>query len=283
MAFGILAALGWGVADFVAAAVSKRIGVLWTTLGVHVGSVVVASFYLVLSGGFPDISFVQLGLLVGLAFVALITYLMFYRALQIGPLAVVSPIVSAYAMVVILMAAAFSGERLSVLQMIGVSASISGIVLSSIDFSQAKSSANWMNAGVLLAFGVMLGLGAWQYALGSLTRELGWFVPIYVSRLLTLVLLVPIVSLKAGHLWKRINLSSVVIVSIAGVVEIGGLFSFARGAEIGIISIVAASSTIYPIVPIVGGIAVFKERLGKSQILGLAIALSGLLALALSS
>ena len=43
--FGVVAAVGWGVADFVAAAASKRLGVLRTATGVHLSSSAAATGY----------------------------------------------------------------------------------------------------------------------------------------------------------------------------------------------------------------------------------------------
>ena len=62
----------------------------------------------------------------------------------------------------------------------------------------------------------------------------------------------------------------------------GALMAFSRGSEVGVLSIVSAASTWSPAVPIIGGIFVFNERLTSSQSAGLAVAISGLLILALS-
>ena len=64
-----------------------------------------------------------------------------------------------------------------------------------------------------------------------------------------------------------------------GVLETAALFALARGAEIGAISIVAATFSVYPLVPIAGGLLIFKERLARNQIVGLAIVLPGLITL----
>ncbi len=68
-----------------------------------------------------------------------------------------------------------------------------------------------------------------------------------------------------------------------GMLEVGSLFAFARGAEIGVISIVAAASTTYPIVPILGGLVLFRERLGPTQFVGLGVVVASLVMLGLNS
>ena len=100
--FGVIAAVCWGIADFLAAVISKRLGILGTVFGVHVASVAATTIYLVfaLDPAMPSPG--QWAALVGMSLLAVVTYLAFYKSLQIGPVAVVSPIVSTYAVVVIL-------------------------------------------------------------------------------------------------------------------------------------------------------------------------------------
>ena len=63
---------------------------------------------------------------------------------------------------------------------------------------------------------------------------------------------------------------------LIAVAETAGLFAFSRGSEIGTISLVAASSTTYPIIPILGGILLFNERMGVRQIFGVILTIVGL-------
>ena len=76
----MLAALGWGVADFIAAVVAKRVGVFWTVLGVHIASVAAASLYLIFAVEISRLSSSQWTALAVLAAIALVTYFSFYKA-----------------------------------------------------------------------------------------------------------------------------------------------------------------------------------------------------------
>jgi drug/metabolite transporter (DMT)-like permease len=281
--FGVLAALGWGVSDFAAAMIAKRVGVLWTVLGVHAASVGVAALYFVLVVGFVPISPTQWAALVGLAGIGLTTYFGIYKALQVGPVAIVSPIISAYAVVVILLAVIFAGERLGGLQIIAVSASIGGVVLASLNLNKLSSLNSIVSRGALLALMGMLAIGVWQFSLGIITREMGWFLPLFVSRGIALAFLLPVTAVASSGQWKQFTIRLVIAVSLAGMVELGALFAFARGTEIGVISIVAAASTIYPALPMIGGLVIFRERISPTQYVGLFVALLGLTMLALST
>ena len=49
--FGMLAAIGRGVSDFVTVVVAKKLGILRTAVGVHVASVAVTTAYLLAAAG----------------------------------------------------------------------------------------------------------------------------------------------------------------------------------------------------------------------------------------
>ena len=280
--FGVLAAVGWGIADFLAAVISKRLGILWTVFGVHIASVAATTIYLVfaLDPTLPSVG--QWAALIGISLLAVVTYLAFYKSLQIGPVAVISPIVSMYAVVVILLAVLLLGERLSAGQTIGAIGTIVGIVVASTNPRALQRKGTLIGVGVLFGILATLGLGLWQFAIGVLSREIGWFLPIYISRVLTLAYLTPIVVARRSWPRRQASIRLILGVIAVGIVETGGLFAFARGSEVGIISIVAAASIMYPVIPVLGGLVVFRERLSLTQWSGLLIALVGLLVLTLT-
>ena len=281
--YGVVAAIGWGVADFVAAAASKRIGVLRTATGVHISSSVAVAGYFVIVFEPGLLGWAHWTALVAVSVLAVLVYLCFYRALREGPVAVVSPIVSCYAIVVIVLAMVFSGERLSGWQALGAMCSIGGVALASFDPRRRLSGGRIIGLGIGLAVVTMLSIGLLSYAIGLLSRELGWFLPVYISRTMTLGLFIPLsVALRQWTL-RGVTIPLALGVAAAGIVEMGGMFAYARGAEVGVISIVAAASIAYPLIPMLGGIVVFGERLALSQWMGLGIALSGLFVLAIAS
>ena len=100
---------------------------------------------------------------------------------------------------------------------------------------------------------------------------------------MTLCLFIPLSVVLRQWTLRGLTIPLALGVAVAGIVEMGGMFSYARGTEVGVISIVAAASIAYPLIPMLGGIVVFGERLAFSQWTGLGIALSGLFVLAIAS
>ncbi len=281
--YGVAAAIGWGVADLLAAAVSKRMGTLPTATGVHIVSVLFALPYFIWVFQPGLLEPLHWATLAGVSVLGVLVYIVFYRALQVGPVAIVSPIVSAYAVIVIALAYLLLGERLGIAQSLGAAASIGGVALASIDPRAVGASGRLIGVGALLAILTALLIGIWQYTIGILSRELGWFLPIYLSRLMTLALFAPMTLYAGRWRWRTATPPLIGAVIVVGVVETAALFAFARGSEVGIISIVAAASITYPVIPIMGGVLVFRERLALTQVVGLLITLAGLFVLAIAS
>ena len=271
-----------GTADVAATAIVRRLGVLRTTFLTHFCSIAIFTTYMFVAWDLGALSLIQWAQLAGLSVLGATVTVAFYRALQLGPVAIVSPVTSAYAVVVVLLAVAFVGERLSVGQAVAVAATIGGVALASINIGDIRSGRG-VGPGVLIALVITVGIGVWIFSIGVLAREIGWFLPIYVTRLFTLAMLGPASAIRRDWPWQKLTVPLAVGVVVVGVLETGSILAFARGAEIGVISIVAAASTTYPIVAILGGLIVFRERLGPTQFVGLAVVVAGLVILGLTS
>lgn len=285
--YGLAAAAGWGVADLFAAALSKRLGVVYTATGVHVTSCLAATVYFIWVHELGLLSVANWLELAGLSVLGMLMYIAFYSALRVGPVALISPIVAAYAVVVIALSLMFAGETLNLIQILGAVGTIGGIVTLSFEpgvfLNKGRNNGRIIGIGIALAIVTALGIGIWQYGVGILSRDVGWFLPVYVSRMMTLGLLIPMSIILRQWRLRALTIPLVLGVIITGIVETGGFFAFARGSEVGAISIVAAASVAYPIIPMLGGIAIFGEHLARHQWIGLGVTLTGLFVLVIAS
>ena len=285
--YGLAAAAGWGVADLLASALAKRLGVVYTATGVHLTSCLAATVYFIWVHELELLSTANWLELAGLSVLGVLMYIAFYSALRVGPVALISPIVSAYAVVVIALALMFAGETLNLVQILGAVGTIGGIVTLSFEpgafLNKGRNNRRIIAIGIALALVTALGIGIWQFTVGVLSRDVGWFLPVYVSRMMTLGLLIPMTIIMRQWRMRSLTIPLVLGVIITGVVETGGFFAFARGSEIGSISIVAAASVTYPLIPMMGGILIFGERLTRHQWIGLGVTLTGLFVLAIAS
>src|SRR5262245_12415386 len=139
IALGLTAALAWGLADYFAAIASRRIGALRVVLGFHLvatGLLAVALF--ASGGGLSQVSPGDFGWFVLIGALGALSYVAFYQALAIGPISIVSPVVSAYAAVTVLCAVVISGERLSRSEVAAVLVVMLGVLLAASDLAQIR-------------------------------------------------------------------------------------------------------------------------------------------------
>ena len=279
--FGLAFAAGIGVADVISAGLTRTLGVLRTVFLLQLFGVVGMLVFALFTGHLETISASDLLRMAGLTVLVVFFYLGFYKALQIGPIALVGPIVAAHSPVVVVLAVIFLGERISEWQVAAIVAVVSGVVMASVDLPALRSGRTVIGLGVGLAIGVSIAAGFWQFAIAAMSKEMGWFAPVFLTRLFMVCILIPVVVIRREQPWVGLNRKLALAIVVVAALETLSLLAFTRGSEIGIVSIVAAASTAYPVIPIIGGIVLFKERLSAIQFAGLFIVILGLLGLTL--
>jgi drug/metabolite transporter (DMT)-like permease len=303
MIFALAAAVGWGLSDFLGAASTRRVGLLVTMcVGLIVGCTVLG-----ITAATPAVDGVHLawgdvGALVVSGILGAGSYAGFYRALQLGPVSLVSPIFSAYAMVAVVLAVLVGGQALGPAATAGLALTIGGVALASASGQPTAPGsslppAGRRHSGVPYALAAMLAWGVTTYILARSAEHLGWFVPVAVSRVVTLVVLLaaaaatavgsrdgqpppvqpPPVRAGAGAPLTRLALPAV-----AGLLDMLAFLAFARAGQVGPVAVATTASACFPLIVIAGGVLVFKERLRPVQFAGAGLTIAGLLVLGLS-
>ena len=279
--FGLAFAIGIGVADVISAALTRTLGVLRTVFLLQILGVAGMTAFAVVTGQLEALETTAVVSMAGLTVLVMFFYLGFYKALQLGPIAIVGPIVAAHSAMVVVLAVVFLGESVSQWQIVAIGAIVAGVAISSIDINALRSGRTAIGLGVILAIVVSIAAGFWQFAIAAFSKEIGWFAPVFLTRLFMVGMLVPVVAVRRERPWSGLNGKLALAIVAVAALETLALLAFTRGSEIGIVSIVAAASTAYPVIPIIGGIVLFKERVGAIQFVGLFIVSLGLLGLTL--
>ena len=92
MIYGLGTAFGWGIADFVAAIASRRVGVVATLLLAQLAGLLCLAVFFVFTRPSLEASGGEIALLIGNGLIASIAYYSLYKALELGPIALVSPL-----------------------------------------------------------------------------------------------------------------------------------------------------------------------------------------------
>src|ERR1700735_1466166 len=191
IALGLGAALSWGLADYFAAVASRQVGALRVVLFMHLAAMVPLTGVGLATDGLAGVSLGQLGVLFGMGAVGWLSYLAFYGALAIGPISVLSPIISGYAAATVLLAVVVSGEQLSGLEAVAVGGTIPGPVCASVDFGAiARARIEPRSAlGFALALCAMALLGGFVFGVSYYRPHLGWIAPLFLARAFATVFL----------------------------------------------------------------------------------------------
>jgi len=288
MLYALCAAVAWGAADFLGAVSTRRAGLLGTMcVGQAVACLALGLLALapvpVARPGPGDLVTLTVSGVLGV-----VSYAGFYRALQLGPVSLVSPMFSAYAVVAVILAVVFGGERLTLPGIAGVVLTIGGVILVSAagppDAGQDPRPADrGRGDGVPYALVAMVSWGVTIYLLGRTAEDLGWFLPVAVSRAVTFVIILAItVVVFLRRPSARPRAGTLPLPGIAGFLDVLAFIAYTRATTAGSVAVAAAASACFPLIVIAGGIVVFHERLRGRQILGIGMTLAGLLVLGLS-
>lgn len=286
MIYGLIAAVGWGFADFFGALSGRRLGSLPAVLiGQLLSAVLVTILLLTIGDGLGALSGVMpLVLVNGLA--AMGAYATHYHALRLGPVAVVSPIGAGYAVVGVLLAIVILDERPSALALSGMAVAIVGTVLVSTDLPAFRARIHEPAPGLWWGVGSAIGFGVAGFILGWIVQETDdWVAALWASRFSMLVAFVPLVMVRRRELGRlrRAAVAGIVVALLAGAADILGVATYSLGAERVDVSILLASSAVFPLIAVVASFVWLHERLVANQYLGVGLVVAGLAMLGLGS
>jgi drug/metabolite transporter (DMT)-like permease len=289
---GLGAALMWGLTDVCASIAGRRLGSLRVLAASQLaGAAVLVIVAAALGEGLPtDPRIVVAGVLVGLAGAG--AYLSFFTALRIGPLSVVSPITAAYGGLTVILAVIFRGESLSLGQAGGAALATTGVVLAGLVFDGGLRSARVVGRGVAFAMVALVLFAVMTIGSAEAIAVTGWLPLILLARITQVVVGWSLLAIGLGlrPRWMAPLLEApqprtgraVGIALAAGLLDAGGLISFAIGLERAETWLVGLASSFGPAVAVVVAVAFLGERLRPTQWLGLAGIAAGLAVVALA-
>jgi uncharacterized membrane protein len=279
--YGLVAALGFGLADFEGAIAGRRIGSLWTViLGQTLSAIVMTAVFVSTDASVsvlvPFLGFVALN-----GICAAAAYQTHYRALELGPVAVVSPIGSAYAVIGVLLAVVFLGERPGALALVGTVVTVAGVALVSTDLREFRAGIRGVARGVPWALVSTVSFGVAGFLLGYLSQKVGWVAALWASRTAQVVCYVPLAIVVRSKLPGIRDRRGLTFALVAALADIVGVIGLSVGSERGFVSITLAASAVFPLVAVILSLLILHERLVMNQFAGIALVIGGLLMLGL--
>ncbi len=309
----IAVAICWGSADTTATFASRRLGTFTTTMISLLVSVVTLILFALLFSTRLSLSLAPptllasapIGLLSGV--MAAIGYFSLYRGLELGPVAIVSPIVAADGAFAAVLAIPLLHERVSLWQLGLLLCIFCGIFFASTDLAELRKSLGTAGSFSLLKGGPRQGLlamaafGIMLFSIGASAQSVGWFLPIFWTRCFAAL------TLAAFGLWQRSRFARISSTSLSasaasadegairpsllstglvlaigvGLFETTGLLVYSIATRLAATGIAAAISSSFGLIPLLVGLTFLSERPKAHQLVGVALVTLGLALLAM--
>src|SRR5580658_3146046 len=147
MEFGLIAAAGWGVSSVAATYSARRMGTLVALLvSQATGAIVLTAVLAVMRPHLPALSGMTVLGLAGAGFLSLVGWLTYYRALEYGPVGIVSGTAATYGGVTALLAMLVLGEPLGVYGGLGDALAVAGVATAAMRVTTGPSDGGWRQA-----------------------------------------------------------------------------------------------------------------------------------------
>lgn len=270
--WALAAAVTWGAGQVVAKkGLSYFTPLAYNLLGVPLDVLILLPFALVLGIDLSRLGFWDIPLIV---FVTS-TYLLYFYAISLGSVALVGTILSLYPLVTMFSAIVFLGERVTGTQIFWSLIILLGAVLIGLKNEPRKSKIEkWFWFALVSA--ILIGLGDFVAKFVIDRIGPGNYFLLYGPGFIPGLLVAFLVD-KSGRRWPRIS-APLWLLSILGVslivLGIGFFFTaFSKGPA----SLVAPISSSYAVITVVLAMIFLKEKLTKTQALGVALAVLGII------
>ncbi len=268
-----LSSVLYGIADFTGGLATRR---------ERVFAVVVYSQLIGLAGALVAIPFLAgtaltprdawFGAAAGLAGAAAL--LVFYQGLATGRVVVVAPVAALMSAVVPVVAGLALGERPNVIASLGVLVALPAIWL--VSSGQRDQHGGPTKAWMGLLSGVGFGL---FFVLIAQTPESSGLWPLVPARAVS-ISLVAAMGLATGTM--RIRGANLGLIALAGALDMGANIAFLLASRSELLALVAVITSLYPATTVILARTVLHERLRGRQPLGLALAVAGVVLIALA-
>jgi drug/metabolite transporter (DMT)-like permease len=300
--YGLIAAIGWGISAIAATNAARRAGTYTAVLiGQSAGVAVLVILTAFLHSSLDAIGVTTAVGLAGAGLLGLLGYLTFYRALEYGgAVGLVSAISATYGGITTLLAVIVLGEHIGGPGAAGVVLAVTGIAMASTSSpagAQAppiavtepivgvapgpSNRASLSRAGVPLALASAVTYGVSGFLLGDYSARAGALGSALVAHGTSVTVLLLALPFLGRTKAPRTNAPGMTWAVAAGLTDVVALLAFSRGGQIGQVAVTAAVSSVYPVIPLLAGLVMFGERLGRRQLLGVTLIITGLVLIGL--
>ena len=275
--YGLGTMFGFGLADFLAKKAIGRSGYVAGVLYIQLAGLVPLLLY---PGGFGgqqvDAPFLGAAVIVSAA--SAFTTLTFFRGIEVGKLSIVSPLGSAWPLLVFPYGIVILGELLTISKVLGALLATVGILMTV--FRSGQSSVSGGESGARYGLLALVGSAVMFVSIKLFVRD---FNPVLLA--LAMRPLAAAMILCYGFLSERgvgvQDLRTGILLAFAGMADGFAFLSYSLGVRTQDISLVAPVASCAPLVAILLARIFFRERITQLQKVGVASVVAGIVALSI--
>ena len=274
---GIAGMFGWGIYDFLGGVFARQIGpfksFFWSQLAGLI-SVVLLAFIFTKSFNIPILAIILFPIA---AIVYSAGYLFFFKGFEIGNVSIVAATMNLWAVFTMLFAFIFMGQRLSIIQTLGVLLIISGVTLASVNWNDIKNRKFQLSSGVKEAVLGAFFFGIFWNISEIISEEVGWLLTTLLVKFgIVLFLLIFSFLVKREIGLTKIAARTKYAIVLMGVVEAGAVAVVNYGLTIGDAILITPIASALSIVTIALAVIFLKDKVAKLQGLGIITAIIGI-------
>lgn len=281
---GVTSMLGWGTADFFTKKATEKMHEFSILFWSQVFGAIPLVLYLIISGQKFVFELNSLLPILGFAVFYGLAYALFFRGLSRGNLSIISPTLSAYGGFAVIISVILFHEQLQLGTAVSLALIFIGIILTSINWADFKNSNKIsLTKGVPETL-VAVAIFSFWYPIwdARLLNNANWFSEVLILRLgMALTFLCIALLTKAPLLPKKQQSGGVLKLLIAiGLLDGAGFLAFNVGFGLtSATSIITMIGSAYALPAVILAAVFLKEKLSKTQIIGILLIIVALIAI----
>jgi drug/metabolite transporter (DMT)-like permease len=265
---GLAAAASWGAADFTGGMATKRTHVYGVVIGGElVGLVALMTLVLITGEAMPSLQSWILSALAGIG--GGFGLILLYRALAGGQMSIAAPVSAVLAATIPVLVGALLQGLPGPLTILGLILALLAIwLISRGDGSQEASLSHWEQIRLPFIAGIVFGL---FFVLLHQASQEAVLWPIIATRLSSIVFLASFAA-ATRQPW-RADRTYWPLIALSGILDTGGNGLYVLAGQLGRMDVAAVLSSLYPAATVALAWLVLKERVARTQMIGIAAAL----------
>ncbi len=280
VALALSASAAWGISDFLGGVKAKSVPLAVVLVVSQTAGLIVIAFVLLgLGTPMPADWRLALGLIGGVA--AVIDLGLIYLVLARGPVILIAPIAALGASIPVA-AGVVGGDRMSGAIAAGLALALIGSLAASYEPPREDESGGLL-AGLPLALGASAGIGVALILLDAASEVDPYWATgaLRVGGFATALLLVGLLALRhRAPAFGALPLGLVPALALIGIFDVLADIGYSTASQEGDLSTISVLASMYPVVTVLLGYVILRERVLPTQLAGVALALAGVALLA---